>query len=98
MIVRTVRMTFRIDEVETFLKIFDASKEKIRQVPGCLHLQLLEDVNEEYVLTTYSLWETEEDLNAYRHSALFGEVWPKTKRLFAIPPVAHSYHQRIKMD
>ena len=37
---------------------------------------------------TFSHWESEADLNAYRESALFGEVWPKTKALFYDKPQA----------
>ncbi|MEO0585951.1 MAG: hypothetical protein AAF135_27315, partial [Bacteroidota bacterium] len=33
------------------------------------------------------------DLDAYRRSELFGNVWPKTKRLFSAKPLAYSLHQ-----
>lgn len=91
-------MTFRAEAVEQFLEIFENSKDKIRAFPGCNHLQLLNDANAPHVYSTYSIWDGEEDLNAYRHSELFGQVWPETKRLFAEPPVAHSYIQKIKLD
>ncbi len=91
-------MTFKEEAVAQFLEIFDNSKEKIRSFPGCQHLQLLEDAHAKNVFSTYSIWEKEEDLNIYRNSALFGKVWPETKQLFAAPPVAHSYLQKIKLD
>lgn len=98
MIVRVVRMTFKEEAVETFLQIFEASKEKIRSFPGCRHLQLLADAHAANVFSTYSIWEDEADLNVYRNSELFGQVWPETKRLFEVAPVAHSYIQKIKLD
>ncbi|MEP3389677.1 MAG: antibiotic biosynthesis monooxygenase family protein [Reichenbachiella sp.] len=98
MIIRIVRMTFKEEAVAQFLKIFDSSKEKIRSFPGCQHLQLLADAHATNVFSTYSIWEREEDLNEYRNSALFGQVWPETKQLFEAPPVAHSYIQKIKLD
>lgn len=98
MIIRVVRMTFREEAVEDFLQIFDASKEKIRSFPGCQHLQLLADANHPNIFSTYSIWDNETDLNVYRNSELFGQVWPETKRLFSTPPVAHSYYQKIKLD
>jgi len=36
------------------------------------------------------MWESEEALNAYRKSELFGSVWPKTKACFANPAEAWS--------
>jgi heme-degrading monooxygenase HmoA len=42
------------------------------------------------VLFTYSLWESEADLNAYRHSELFEDTWKHTKALFADKPAAWS--------
>lgn len=98
MIIRVVRMTFKEEAVEDFLHIFENSKEKIRAFPGCKHLQLLNDAHASNVYSTYSIWSDESDLNVYRHSALFGKVWPNTKKLFAEPPVAHSYYQKIKLD
>ncbi|MEP2023272.1 MAG: antibiotic biosynthesis monooxygenase family protein [Reichenbachiella sp.] len=98
MIIRVVRMTFKEERVEQFLEIFEQSKEKIRSFPGCQHLQLLADANQPNVFSTYSIWKDESDLNVYRNSELFGQVWPETKCLFAAPPVAHSYIQKIKLD
>ena len=40
---------------------------------------------------TLSFWNAQDDLDIYRKSALFGEVWPASKALFAAPPEAQSY-------
>jgi heme-degrading monooxygenase HmoA len=42
-------------------------------------------------VSTLSIWASSGHLNAYRKSALFGEVWPQTKSGFAHPPRAESY-------
>ncbi|UXX77819.1 antibiotic biosynthesis monooxygenase [Reichenbachiella carrageenanivorans] len=97
MIIRIVRMTFEDQYVDRFLEIFDMSKEKIRSFPGCRHLELLVDVQHPNIFSTYSMWENESDLNKYRDSELFGQVWPDTKKLFAAPAVANSYYQKIKL-
>ena len=83
-------MTFREDKVPDFLEIFRNSRERIRSMDGCLHLELMKDPEHENILTTYSRWESEIALNAYRNSALFGDVWPATKALFKEKPVAFS--------
>ncbi len=75
-------MTFKSDKVADFLKIFDASKQYIRNMEGCSHLQLLNDINSPTIFFTYSHWQTENDLNNYRNSELFAGVWGKTKILF----------------
>lgn len=90
MITRIVRMTFSPEKTEEFLEIFRSSKEKIRAFEGCKHVELLQDVNNSSVYSTYSLWESEAQLNNYRESELFGQVWPKTKKLFADKPQAWS--------
>ncbi|WNJ20874.1 antibiotic biosynthesis monooxygenase family protein [Pontibacter sp. G13] len=93
MIVRIVRMEFQADKLEAFHQIFDQSKQAIRQFPGCLHLELHRDPQNEQVRYTYSHWEHEDALNAYRKSELFGGVWPATKALFAAKPKAFSLIQ-----
>jgi heme-degrading monooxygenase HmoA len=39
---------------------------------------------------TYSIWDSEEALNNYRDSELFGELWPKIKPWFAAKAEAWS--------
>ena len=73
------------DAGDEFRAIFERSKEKIAQQPGCAGVRLLQS---ERHFFTYSLWRSEADLNAYRESALFGSVWPKTKALFYDKPEA----------
>ncbi len=72
------------------MAIFEQSKEKIRAFPGCLHLELLCDLDKANVRMTYSLWESPEALERYRQSELFQTTWTATKKLFADKPVAFS--------
>ncbi|MBD2767607.1 antibiotic biosynthesis monooxygenase [Hymenobacter sp. BT664] len=90
MLIRLVRMTFAPEHVPAFLALFHASENRIRQQPGCRHLELWQDADNPAIYCTYSHWDDAAALAAYRKSALFGEVWPATKRLFAAPPVAFS--------
>ncbi|OEK05492.1 putative quinol monooxygenase [Roseivirga misakiensis] len=98
MLIRIVRMTFRPEERQNFLTLFDEKKEKIRHFPGCTHLELLEDYNDPNIFSTYSYWDSEADLNNYRHSDLFAEVWANTKSKFAAKPIAFSLKNYIKVD
>ncbi|GAA4382005.1 putative quinol monooxygenase [Hymenobacter koreensis] len=90
MIIRIVRMTFRPEDVPAFLRVFAASEDQIRQQPGCRHMELWQDAALPHVFCTHSHWDSAAHLDAYRRSALFGEVWPATKKLFAEPPLAFS--------
>lgn len=89
-LIRIVRLTLHPDEVPAFLQMFEDVKGKIRASAGCMHLELLVDASYPNIMTTYSVWENEEALNAYRNSDLFRQTWKKTKRMFAAPPLAYS--------
>ena len=90
MIARLVTMTFKNEAIEDFKQLFDKQKDKIRDQPGCLLLELHQDRSKPEVFMTYSHWTSEQALNDYRHSALFAEVWPATKKLFSDKPKAVS--------
>ena len=90
MLIRIVRMSFKEEEVDNFLNVFNKNKQKIRNFPGCMHLELHKDYEHDNIFSTYSHWEDDNALDNYRHSALFKEVWAKTKVLFADKPIAFS--------
>lgn len=90
MIIRIVRMTFLPEKISEFQSIFEKCQHGIKQMPGCLHLELWRDLDNPDVLITHSHWETEEYLNAYRRTEFFRLIWKKTKALFADKPLAFS--------
>jgi heme-degrading monooxygenase HmoA len=90
MLTRVVRMTFREDAIGDFLNNFNTHKQKIRNFPGCRHLELWQDADFKNIFMTYSFWDSEEALEQYRDSELFKSVWTYTKTLFADKPTAFS--------
>ncbi len=90
MFVRIVKMSFDEKHIDTFLSNFHAKKEYIRNFEGCQFLELYRDKNNTNVFFTYSYWQSEDDLENYRHSDLFIDVWSKTKPLFNAKPEAWS--------
>lgn len=90
MILRIVRMTFQQEKADDFTELFSSVSKDIRSFPGCTYLKLMRDHNNPQVFVTYSKWQSEKDLNAYRNSDLFIDTWAKTKILFADKPVAFS--------
>ncbi len=92
-LIRIVRMEFSLDKVEAFLRIFNTYKHEIASSPGCYHLELWKDATRDGVYFTYSIWESESRLEAYRESVLFQTIWPKTKALFSASPIVYSTYQ-----
>lgn len=90
MIVRIVKMSFNPNKTDEFLENFNNNKLKIRAFEGCNFLELYRDKNNTNVFFTYSYWDSEDDLERYRHSPLFKSVWAKTKPLFNAKPEAWS--------
>jgi quinol monooxygenase YgiN len=76
-------MTFEQENTSHFLNIFEKSKSLIRNFPGCMHLELLQDIKEPNIYLTYSHWSDEASLEIYRQSDLFKTTWAQTKILFA---------------
>ena len=83
-------MSFREEKVEDFIGIFEAAKEQIAAFPGCEGLKLLRDAHKRNVFFTYSFWNSEHELDQYRHSELFKTTWEGTKALFDDKPQAWS--------
>ncbi|RSK33836.1 putative quinol monooxygenase [Hymenobacter metallilatus] len=95
MLIRIVRLTLEPARVPEFLKLFQDTEDQIRQMPGCRFLELWQDADQPNVYCTHSHWDSAAALNTYRRSALFGQVWPATKALFAAPAVAFSVHPAV---
>ena len=95
MIRRLVKLTFREASIDAFREIFDHHHADIRSQAGCEHLELWQDMDDPRIFFTYSHWQDAADLERYRHSDLFGQVWKATKALFDGPPEAWSTEIRV---
>ncbi len=98
MIVRLVKLTFKVEEIETFKSIFESSKDKIRAFPGVQYLALLQDQSKPNIFFTKSHWRSAEDLENYRNSDLFKKTWAKTKPLFAEKAEAWSTTKLVELN
>jgi heme oxygenase (mycobilin-producing) len=97
MLIRIVRMHFTEAGVEEFLEIFHENKQFIRDFPGCSHLQLLKDTDDDCCYSTLSYWDKAESLENYRKSELFGKVWGRVKTLFTERSQAFSLEKFIEL-
>ena len=91
MIIRMVKMTIEDSRCEDFKDFTDSIADTIRGFEGCTHLKILQEINRHNIYFSYSIWETEEDLNNYRNSEFFKKTWSKAKELFCAPPEAWSF-------
>ena len=62
MLVRIVKLSFSPENIDAFLKIFENTKEQIRNFKGCMHLELYRDKDNTSQFFTYSYWENENAL------------------------------------
>ena len=97
MFVRIVKLSFHEENIPAFLENFELMKNHIRNSPGNRFLELYQDKNDACIFFTYSYWETEEDLENYRKSVLFNDVWAFTKKLFNAKPEAWSVDKLVTL-
>lgn len=93
MIKRIVKMSFNPEHISDFTDVFRTNWQHIKNFEGCRHVELLQDELNPNIFFTYSLWDSEVYLNAYRDSELFAQVWGKTKVLFNAKPEAWTVKQ-----
>ena len=91
-------MSFHEIHIDEFLANFNLIKERIRNFKGCSFLELYRDKNQPNIFFTYSYWDTEADLENYRNSTLFKEVWANTKSFFNDKPEAWSVDKVVSLD
>lgn len=93
MIIRIVKLTLSSEKINSFIELFKQVEHEIKRFDGCENVILLQDINQKNILFTYSYWQSEEYLNAYRNSELFISTWKKTKQLFSEKAEAWSVSQ-----
>ncbi|MHC5309961.1 putative quinol monooxygenase [Myroides sp. LJL116] len=98
MFVRIVKLSFKQDQVENFLTYFEKIKHIVRNQPGCSFLELYQDKSDPSVFFTYSYWQDPQDLDNYRYSATFKEIWPYVKTMFKEDAMAWSVDKRVTLS
>lgn len=97
MIIRIVKMHLAPDSVDEFLEIFTRTKDAIRSMPGCTHLELLRDPHHPNYFATLSHWHDSESLDHYCNTELFRSVWGRVKVLFSKPAEAFSLEKFMEV-
>ena len=90
MITRIVKLEIDPGRAQLFMELFEDVCSSIRSFPGCLSLELLQDMSNPGIFFTISRWEAAADLEDYRNSSLFNSTWNSVKPLFVAKPLAWS--------
>lgn len=88
--IRIVKLTFKPEYRNHFLQIVADYKDRIRGYEGCGGVDFLHDRLNPNIFFTYSRWMLPENLEHYRESELFQEVWTQVKQWFDAKPEAWS--------
>lgn len=93
MLIRLVRMRFRPDQAEEFLRLYAANRMTIAGQPGCLSVRLVREIDDPAAFATWSTWHDADALETYRTGAFFRGFWPQVKALFRAPAEAASFYE-----
>lgn len=88
MITRIVKLQFKEENVSDFLSYFDTISHIVNEFPGCIGMKLYQETGNPSTIFTYSHWESEQDLENYRLSEAFNQIWPSIKVWFGGKPEA----------
>lgn len=93
MITRIVKLTIKEENRDDFRNIFALNNKHIGNFTGCKEVKLVESNLNDGVFFTLSTWDSQESIDLYRKSELFGTIWPKVKTWFSDKPEAWSTTQ-----
>ena len=82
MITRIVKLSFKQSYCFEFEQNFPQFKSIVQNQKGCQEVSLKKDLSSNTYFTI-SLWEREEDLNKYRNSLGFKNIWTELKAHFS---------------
>ncbi len=88
MITRIVKMNVNVLDVKKFKDLVQAYQNKILAAQGCKQVNIMCDKKIKTKFFSYSIWESEQDLENYRNSEMFKKTWNEVKQLFSSPAQA----------
>lgn len=92
--IRIVKLSLHAENGPAFESFFAETKPFITSMPGCKSVRLLKG-DDAGLYFTYSEWEHQEALDAYRNHPEFLVIWRKTKSWFQIPAEAWSVEDTL---
>jgi len=93
-ITRIVKLTFKPEHITDFETYYETIRTKVAGQPGCNGVTFLKEQNNTGVFFTYSKWDSEVDLNNYRGTEVFGQIWPTVKNWFGAKAEAWTLEEK----
>ena len=90
MITRIVKLPLDPKHARAFELLFLEKVGIIKGSPGCYTVELKQSISQPGLFFTISTWASEDDLNNYRNSSVFGTIWPTVKNWMIDKPEAWS--------
>ncbi len=81
-ITRIVKLTFKPEHISDFEAYYATIRSEVAGQPGCNGVTFLKEQGNTGVFFTYSKWNSVNDLNNYRNTEVFGQIWPTVKNWF----------------
>ncbi|GAB4282635.1 MAG: hypothetical protein Kow0068_07300 [Marinilabiliales bacterium] len=88
MITRIVKMEINEADIDSYLEKVQSVLDKIKSFDGCVSINILNDKEVSNRFFSYSTWESEEKLDAYRNSEWFKQIWSEIRQYFKSPAQA----------
>ena len=93
--VRLIVVMIQPDKMDDFRKIYNEEiVPTVKAQKGNVHVFLMESIDREGEITSFTAWETQEDGDAYERSGTYVEMVNKVRHTFSGTPTLWSYEVR----
>lgn len=99
MVVRLTYFNFSPGKIEELKKFYnDVAIPTVRKQKGNLDCKLLEPVNKGDEHISMTVWDNDEDANAYQSTGVYKSLIEQVRKFFAKEPVLKVYHAEGVME
>ena len=81
-------MEINESDIDSYMALVQSVLDRIKNFKGCQSVNIFNDKDVPNRFFSYSTWESEEHLDAYRDSELFKITWSELKTFFKSPAQA----------
>ncbi|MBI4648104.1 MAG: antibiotic biosynthesis monooxygenase [Bacteroidia bacterium] len=82
MITRIVKVSVHDSKIDDFVSFMESVRDHMLAFNGCEHWEVLNDKTNKNIFFSYSIWKSEKELEAYKYSTLYKQIWSTCKQWF----------------
>ena len=75
MIIRVVKIPIKDASINSFIKRIPIISNEVRRVSGCIHNDIFRDKMKENIFYSYTIWNSDEDIEKYLGSQYYKDIW-----------------------